>query len=80
MSARADEPGLLIVRAWFEDDGHAGRALRARITRSLGLLEPRDETVSSAASADEICETVRAWLADMRRAHPANGDNPITDA
>jgi hypothetical protein len=52
--------GLLVVRVWIEgdcdDDG-----LRARITQTVNLLSGA-ELISTAATSDDVCAAVRAWL------------------
>jgi len=61
-----DEPerrvGVIVIRVWLEK--RAAPALRARITRTVDLAA-HDETVTVAASADEICAQVRTWLDDF---------------
>jgi hypothetical protein len=58
-----DEPeplvGVMVVRVWLEQ--RAAPALRARLTRTVDLAAG-EQTVSAAASADDICAQVRAWL------------------
>jgi uncharacterized NAD(P)/FAD-binding protein YdhS len=51
--------GIIIVRAWFEDDSTA--AFRARITQALDLSRA-DEVVSTVATPEQVYTTVRAWL------------------
>jgi hypothetical protein len=53
---------VLIVRAWHEDDSAA--ALRVRITSTLDVSRG-DELVSTAATPEQVYETVRAWLEDF---------------
>jgi uncharacterized protein YbjT (DUF2867 family) len=53
---------MLIVRAWLEQDN--GNQLRTRITRSLDVAR-RGEIVSSAATVDDVCSTIRAWLEEF---------------
>jgi hypothetical protein len=55
----AERTGVLVVRAWVEGD--TPQAFRARLTRSLDVSSP-GEVESTAASIDEVCEQVRAWL------------------
>lgn len=52
--------GLLVVRAWLEDD--RPEALRARITSTVDLSH-RDFSVVTAHAPEEIQDAVRAWLA-----------------
>lgn len=54
--------GLLVVRAWLEDDRPDG--LRARITSTVDLAR-RDSAVTTAHTPEEIQEAVRAWLAAL---------------
>ena len=63
MNATAERrTGMLIVRAWLEQDN--GNQLRTRITRSLDVAR-RGEIVSSAATVDDVCSTIRAWLEEF---------------
>jgi hypothetical protein len=57
-----DDPrrtGLLIVRLWAEGDLETD--VRARITTTRGT-SGSEEAVAVAATADEICTVVRAWV------------------
>lgn len=58
-SASPERSGVLVVRAWIEED--AERGLRARITSTLDIARG-DEVVSLAARPEEIYEAVREWL------------------
>jgi hypothetical protein len=51
--------GILVIRAWVEGD--PPDQLRARITRTFGL-ERRNEVSTTAATIEEIEQTVHAWL------------------
>jgi hypothetical protein len=63
MNATAERrTGMLIVRAWLEQD--SGKQLRTRITQSLDVSR-RGEIVSSAATVDDVCNTIRAWLEEF---------------
>jgi hypothetical protein len=61
-----DEPqrriGVIVIRVWLEQ--RATAALRARITRTVDLAA-RNESVTVAGTADEICAQVRSWLDDF---------------
>jgi hypothetical protein len=61
-----DEPerrvGVIVIRVWLER--RATPPLRARITHTTDL-GARAEVVTAAASVDEICAQVRAWLHDF---------------
>jgi hypothetical protein len=59
--------GILVVRAWIEGEGGAG--LRARITRSP-QVEGEEPLVTTTASVDEACATVRDWLEELRSGAP----------
>jgi hypothetical protein len=48
-----------VVRAWLEDA--SDMALRARITQTLDI-SAQDEVVIVTASAEDVCDAVRAWL------------------
>jgi hypothetical protein len=54
--------GVIVVRVWLEE--RAAPTLRARITRTVDVAA-HDETVTMAASVDEICTQVRTWLDDF---------------
>lgn len=51
---------MLVVRVWTE--AGAEGSLRARITRTLDVSEPRDEETFAAASEQEIIDAVASWL------------------
>ena len=59
MQAPLERAGALVVRAWLERQDAAG--LRARITYTVDVSHPGAE-VTAAASIDEVCDKVRAWL------------------
>jgi hypothetical protein len=52
--------GLLVVRVWIEGDSDDD-GLRARITQTVDLLSGA-ELISTAATSDDVCAAVRAWL------------------
>jgi hypothetical protein len=54
----------MVIRVWVERDATA--PFRARVTRTLDI-ESRDEIVSGAASVEEVCAIVHAWLGDYLR-------------
>jgi hypothetical protein len=56
----AERTGVLVVRAWVEGD--TPKAFRARLTRSLDVSGPGKVETTVAASIEEVCEQVRAWL------------------
>jgi hypothetical protein len=60
--------GVLLVRAWVEDGSPSG--LRARITQTRDLTSD-EQTITIAASIDEVCRTVRIWLEDLVDQQPA---------
>ena len=73
MQLPLERAGALVVRVWLEHADPSG--LRARNTYTVDTAVPGAE-VTAAASVDEVCEKVRAWLdlflADLPRA--ASGD------
>jgi hypothetical protein len=60
--------GVLLVRAWVEDGSPSG--LRARITQTRDLTSD-EQIITIAASIDEVCRTVRAWLEELVDQRPA---------
>jgi hypothetical protein len=54
----------MVIRVWVERDTTA--PFRARMTRTNDIERP-DEIVSAAASAEEVCGIVHAWLDDYLR-------------
>ena len=73
MQAPLDRAGALVVRVWLESLDPDG--LRARITYTVDTALPGAE-VTAAASVDEICDKVRAWLTSFLADLPdaAGGD------
>jgi hypothetical protein len=65
MKIDQERAGLLVIRVWIERG--TGAALRARITGTVDVAVPR-ETVTTAATAEEIVSQVRAWLDAFRSA------------
>lgn len=56
----SDPPGLLIIRAWTEDDG----PLRAHIVCTADVTQSV-QVVRSAESAEEVRAIVGEWLSDL---------------
>jgi hypothetical protein len=54
-----ERTGVLIVRAWIEPN--AGRAFRARITRTLDVAS-REESVTAAATPEDVTRVLNEWL------------------
>jgi hypothetical protein len=54
-----ERTGVIVVRAWIENDASA--TLRARITTSSDLSS-EEQTVTVAAGIDEVVAGVRDWL------------------
>jgi hypothetical protein len=54
-----ERTGVLVVRAWLEDD--RPDALRARITSTLDLAQ-RELDVTPAEKPEQVLQTVKAWL------------------
>jgi hypothetical protein len=65
MKQPVERVGVLVIRAWTENNSESG--LRARITRTLDIAA-RDDIVTAAATVEEICADVRAWLHELRTA------------
>jgi hypothetical protein len=61
---RTDEArvGLMVVRVWAE--GRQGDQLRVRIVRTVDV-QSSERVVAAASTAEEVCDEVRAWLADF---------------
>jgi hypothetical protein len=57
--AAVDKTAVLVIRAWHEEG--AENPLRARITRTLDVSEPKT-LETAAATEEEILDAVRAWL------------------
>jgi NTP pyrophosphatase (non-canonical NTP hydrolase) len=55
--------GVLVLTAWIEELEPTAQ-LRARITRARFGSRP-EELTSAAATMDEACEVVRAWLQSL---------------
>ena len=51
--------GLLILRAWIEQN--AATALRVRITQTSDM-DPVEQTLETAATIEDVLLAVRAWL------------------
>lgn len=59
MPVEVEPVGVLIVRVWIE--GGTAVGLRARITE-LTELRNGEPVTQAAATIDDICAVVRAWL------------------
>jgi hypothetical protein len=59
-----ERTGVLVIRVWAEGDRPP--SLRARITRTLDLTHP-DEESTAASSSEEIVTVVSAWLSEFER-------------
>ena len=57
----SDRTGLLLVRVWLEGGPSDGDGVRARIIHTLDVTAGA-ETVTAAATTDQICSAVREWL------------------
>ncbi len=62
-TTRERQGGVLVIRAWLEDG--AATELRARLISVDDVASAR-ESISYAASEEEICAVVRSWLADVQ--------------
>jgi hypothetical protein len=62
MNAADDRAGVLVLRAWIEDDDE--HPLRVRITRTVRgrVTEP---CTSASATIDGVSAVVRAWLEEL---------------
>ena len=59
----ADRGGFLLVRLWIEGESQDA-AFRARLTYRPDTTDAQEE-VASAATVDQVCEVVRAWVGDF---------------
>ncbi len=59
MQVPLERTGAIVVRIWLERPEVSG--LRARITQTVDVSNP-ELFVTAAASPDEVCERVRAWI------------------
>jgi hypothetical protein len=57
-----DRTGLLIIRAWIEDG--SPEPLRAEVRISMDVSAGFERTLTLART-DEVCATVKDWLADI---------------
>jgi hypothetical protein len=64
----ADRGGFLLVRLWIEGEIH-DPSFRARLTYRPDAAVS-DSEVASAATVDQVCEVVRAWVAGFLRGGP----------
>ena len=60
-----DRGGFLLVRLWIEGETE-DPAFRARLTYRPDAMVSEDE-MASAATVDQVCEVVRAWVEAFRR-------------
>jgi hypothetical protein len=63
MLSSSDRTGLLFLRVWVEP-GHETKALRARLTGTVGG-SGREVNIATAATVDDAIASVRAWLEDF---------------
>jgi hypothetical protein len=66
-----DRTGILILRVWIEPESPAG--FRARITQKLNTMAA-DQTVATAATADEIYVAVQHWVEAFRDLHQSRSN------
>jgi hypothetical protein len=59
----SDRTGLLFLRVWIEP-GHATKALRARLTGTVGG-SGLEVSIATAATVEDAVESVRSWLEDF---------------
>jgi len=59
---QTERTGVLVIRAWLEQEGGT---FRARITQIVDLAAP-NELVSAATSDEAILEEVGKWLRAVR--------------
>jgi hypothetical protein len=70
VSRVSQRTGVLVVRAWVEDDPSIG--LRARIVSTVDVNQLESET-SVAASIDDVGRIVRAWLESLTSVPESEG-------
>ncbi len=58
----SDRTALLIIRAWMEEG--SPEPLRAQIRLTSDVSSGFERTLTL-AQADEVCATVKAWLAEV---------------
>ena len=73
MNRSSRAAGVLLVRAWIE--GGPEPRLRARITRTRDLTST-EQTVTTTATLDEICQTVKVWLEELFDQQPPAPRSP----
>jgi len=66
MAAVGERSGVLVVRAWIENDPPQ---LKARITHTIGVAEGEPES-ATAASAEQIHEEIGRWLDALEAGGP----------
>jgi hypothetical protein len=59
----SERTGLLFLRVWIEP-GHATKALRARLTGTVGD-SGREVSIATAATVDDAVDSMRSWLEDF---------------
>jgi len=65
-----DRGGFLLVRLWIE--GEESDSFRARLTyRPNAAVE--EEVVASAATVEQVCKVVRAWVGSFQLGGGAPG-------
>ena len=69
-----DRIGVLVIRAWLEEEEGVPGGLRARITETLDVAAP-SPVEAVAASEEQIVAIVVAWL----RAFTLRADEPMAD-
>jgi hypothetical protein len=57
-----DRTGLLIIRAWVEEGSSEPLRAQVRLTADVSIGFERTLTL---ARPEAVCDTVRAWLADV---------------
>ena len=62
MAPPTDRTAVLVLRVWLEPD--STQPLRARLTHLEDLASP-GVGVATAASVEDTCAAVRAWLEDL---------------
>jgi hypothetical protein len=63
----AERTGVLVIRAWIEENGET--RLRVRITRTLDVGR-REEISTVAATPEEVTGAVAEWLDSFLQAGP----------
>jgi hypothetical protein len=68
MSSPVRRTGVLVIRAWLEED--SSRELRVRVIRTLDVDDPHPrEVVSMLARVEDVAALVGTWLTEFVNQH-----------